>query len=219
MRPRIGITSWPRPAGDEPSDTVPRAYVRAVERAGGLPILLPLVDPADVPELLGAVDGVVVAGGGDVDPARYGAEPHPETSGVDPARDAFDAALWSHLLETGVPVLGICRAVQLLNVVLGGTLHQHVPEHRLLSTGAHPVELHGRLAELVGPAADVNSLHHQAIDRVGDGVRVTGRATDGGVEGIEVAHVLGVQWHPELLRHRPEQLALFADLVSRAGSR
>ncbi|MCU1379923.1 MAG: peptidase family protein [Acidimicrobiales bacterium] len=224
MKPRIGITSWPRPAGDrtEPSDTVPRAYVRAVERAGGLPILLPLVDPTDVEELLTAVDGVVVTGGGDVDPARYGAEPHPETGGIDAARDAFDAALWDGLLAGGVPALGICRAIQILNVALGGTLHQHMPEHRL-GDGLHRVEVRSRLAEVIGATTtEVNSLHHQAIDRLADGLTVTAQAADGGVEGVEVdghRQVLAVQWHPELLRHRPDQLALFEDLVSRASSR
>jgi putative glutamine amidotransferase len=224
VKPRIGITSWPRPAGTTPeaSDTVPRAYVRAVERAGGLPILLPLVDPTDVEELLGAVDGVVVTGGGDVDPARYGAEPHPETGSIDPARDAFDTALWNGLLADGMPVLGICRAIQILNVALGGTLHQHVPDHRL-GDGFHLVEVGSRLAEVIGaPTTDVNSLHHQSIDRLADGLTVTARAADGGVEAVEVdghPQVLAVQWHPELLRHRPDQLALFEDLVSRASSR
>ena len=226
MKARIGITTWPRPVdvdgAPEPNETVPHAYVRAVHKAGGLPLLLPVLD--DVGDLLAAVDGVVVTGGGDVDPARYGAEPHPETGGIDPARDDFDTVLWNELLARRIPTLGVCRAVQILNVVRGGTLHQHLPAHRL-GNGLHPVTVQpdSRLAEVVGTTElEVNSLHHQGVDRVGDGLVVTARSGDGGVEALEVEgapHVLAVQWHPELLRYRPEQLALFEDLVSRSGSR
>lgn len=226
MKPRIGITTWPRPVDvdgrPEPNETVPHAYVRAVQKAGGLPLLLPVVD--DVDDLLASVDGVIVTGGGDVDPARYGAPPHPETGGVDPARDQFDTVLWNRLLDGGIPTLGVCRAVQILNVVRGGTLHQHLPEHRL-GDGLHPatIEPGSRLAAVVGATElEVNSLHHQGVDRVGEGLVVTARSPDGAVEALEVdgaPHVLAVQWHPELLRYRPEQLALFEDLVSRSGSR
>ena len=228
-RPRIGITSWTRPVSSagtpEPNETVPRAYVRAVERAGGLPILLPVTASTEVAELLDVVHGVVVSGGGDVDPARYGATPASETSGVDEARDAFDLALWAQLLESAIPTLAVCRGVQILNVALGGSLHQHLPEHDRGTGVTHRAEVDpgSALAGVLGTNdVEVNSLHHQSIDRLGDAVRVIARAPDGVVEAIEIAghpSVLAVQWHPELLRHRPEQLALFEDLVRRSGSR
>lgn len=224
--PRIGITSWPRTVDQngeaEPNDTVPRAYVRAVRRAGGLPVLLPLLDPADVDDLLASVDGVVVSGGGDVHPSRYGEEPRPELWGVDTTRDEFDHVLWHRLLERPFPVLGVCRGAQTLNVALGGTLVQHLDDHPREHGDLHHAEVAAgsQLAGVVGAGAiDVNSLHHQAIEKPGDGVVVTATGHDGTVEAIEVEgapHVLAVQWHPELLRHEPRHLALFEDLVRRA---
>lgn len=227
--PRIGVTSWPRTVDHagiaEPNDTVPRAYVRAVRKAGGLPVLLPLLDPADVDDLVASVDGVVVTGGGDVDPAAYGEEPAADLKGVDPARDEFDVVLWRRLLDGPLPVLGICRGTQMLNVALGGSLVQHLPDHPNNADDRHTASIAegSRLAEVVGARQlEVNSLHHQGIDRTGDGVTVTARTTDGIVEAIEVEgapHVLAVQWHPELLRHVPAHLALFEDLVVRAAER
>ena len=226
MLPRIGITSWPRGVDfegtPEPNDTVPRAYVRAVRRAGGLPVLLPLLDPDDLDDLLAAVDGIVVSGGGDVDPARYGEAPSDVLWGVDPDRDEFDVRLWHRLLDGSLPALGICRGAQTLNVALGGSLVQHLEGHPGKAGDLHPAEVDpgSRLAEVVGGRSiDVNSLHHQAIDRPGDRVVVTARGDDGVVEGVEVEgapHVLAVQWHPELLRHEPRHLALFEDVVRRA---
>jgi putative glutamine amidotransferase len=226
--PLVGITSWPRTVDQrgapEPNDTVPRAYVRAVRKAGGLPVLLPLLDPDDVDDLLASVDGVLVTGGGDVEPARYGEEPAAELWGVDPARDAFDAALWRRLLDRPVPALGICRGTQMLNVALGGTLVQHLPEHPSDADVRHTASVAAgtRLAEVLGTTTlEVNSIHHQAIGRPGDGVVVTATTEEGIVEGVEVdgaPHVLAVQWHPELLRHVPEHLALFEDLVRRSAA-
>lgn len=207
---RIGITTWPRPVPvgdiDEPNETVPRAYVRAVVKAGGLPVLLPVVDVADLGALLDMVDGLVVSGGGDVDPALYDEEAVESVGGVDRPRDDFDIALWHAVLERPLPTLGICRGTQILNVALGGSLLQDIDGH---SSTDHRVSTAG------GESFTVNSLHHQAIDRLGDGVRVTARSDDETVEGIEVtgaAHVVAVQWHPELLRHEPAQLALFERL-------
>lgn len=226
MKPRIGLTTWPRAVDvdgtPEPNETVPRAYVRSIEKVGGLPLLLPVTD--DVDDLLDAVDGIIVTGGGDVDPARYGEAAAPETDGVDERRDEFDLALWRRILDRRMPALGICRGVQVLNVAFGGTLHQHLPEHRL-GDGLHPVtvEPSSRLAAVLGTTSiEANSLHHQAVARVGEGLRVTATSAEGGVEALEVdghPEVLAVQWHPELLRHVPAQLALFDDLVSRSGSR
>lgn len=212
-RPRIGITTWPRPVpvGDleEPNETVPRAYVRAIVKAGGLPVLLPVVDADDVDALLDVVDSLVVSGGGDVDPATYGQAATTGLDRVDHRRDDFDIALWRAVLERPLPALGICRGTQILNVALGGSLLQHIDGHR---STVHAVTTTG------GGAFTVNSLHHQAVDRLGDGVRATARAADGTIEALEVdgaPHIVAVQWHPELLRHEPAQLALFERLCRR----
>lgn len=231
MAPVIGITSWPRPVDmlgfDQPNDTVPISYVSSVRRAGGLPVLLPVTPEDQLDELLDAVDGIVLSGGGDLDPARYGVEPAPETDRIDPRRDRFDLALTQRVLERRTPALAVCRGIQVLNVLRGGTLHQHLPSHRLLDRPkepGHPVLVTAgtRLAGAVGAGAlEVNSLHHQGLDRLGQGLVPVAVADDGLVEAVELDsddHLLAVQWHPELLRHLPLHLALFADLVERSGT-
>jgi len=192
----------------------PRAYVRAVQRAGGLALLLP-PDEAVVAEpdlLLGRVDGLLLAGGADIDPASYGAEPHPETKGTWPDRDRFELALTRRALELDMPVLGICRGMQLLNVALGGTLDQHLPEsiggetHRSLAGtfSKHRVRLEP--TSLASAAAGVEGLvawshHHQGVERVGKGLRVSGWSLDDdlveAIEQPEKRFALGVIWHPE----------------------
>lgn len=231
MAPIVGITSWPRPVDllgtPQPNQTVPTSYVSSVRRAGGTAVLLPVVPDDEIDDLLDAVDGLVLTGGGDIEPLRYECATAPETDRIDTHRDRFDLALTTRVLARRTPALAVCRGVQILNVVAGGTLHQHVPTHtcpdRPKDT-VHPVDVvpGTRLAAVVGAARRlaVNSLHHQAIDRVGEGLVVTGTAPDGLVEGLERAdddHVHGVQWHPELLRTRPEHLALFVDLVERSS--
>jgi gamma-glutamyl-gamma-aminobutyrate hydrolase PuuD len=229
MAPIIGITAWPRHAdllgSPQHNQTVPTSYVSSVRRAGGTAVVLPVVPDDEVDDLLDAVDGVVLTGGGDLDPASYGAERAAETDRVDPDRDRFDSTVTLRVLERHTPALAVCRGIQILNVVAGGTLDQHVPRHTHLDLPkdtAHEVEVVAgtRLAAVVGPGPfEVNSLHHQGIDRVGGDLLVTATADDGLVEGLERVddgHILAVQWHPELLRHRPEHLALFEDLVERA---
>lgn len=192
----------------------PRAYVTAVQRVGGLAIVLPpdQVAVADPDLLLDRVDALVLAGGADIDPASYGAEPHPETKGTWPDRDAFEIALARRALERDLPVLGICRGMQLLNVALGGSLDQHLPEsigeetHRTVAGtfSKHDVRLlPGTLAcEAAGTEGFVVwSHHHQGVERLGDGVRVSGYSLDDDlVEAIELPDkrfALGVVWHPE----------------------
>jgi putative glutamine amidotransferase len=233
-RPRIGITSWPRDVEyegvPERCDTFSHDYVSSVIAAGGLPILLPLGD--DTPAgrdvfaaLLDLVDGLVLTGGGDVEPAVYGADLHEATKYTDAERDAYDIHLMSVVVERELPTLGICRGLQLSNVVLGGTLAQHLDGHEadeLAYDTAHTVHVEpgSRLADLLGHGeVEVNSLHHQAVAQLGTGVRAVATSADGVVEAIELDgrdHFLAVQWHPELLRHRPEQLGLFRDLVERS---
>jgi putative glutamine amidotransferase len=193
-----------------------RGYVDAVQRAGAIALMLP-PDPVlteDPSQLLELIDGLMLAGGADIDPASYGAAPHPKTSGTVPERDAFEIALVRRAIEQDMPVLGICRGMQLLNVAFGGTLLQHLPErfghheHRRVVgsfDGAdHEVELsEGTLAlRVVGEARHATkSHHHQGIDRLGEGLQISGvSAMDGLPEAIErpgASFVLGVQWHPE----------------------
>lgn len=192
----------------------PRAYVRCVQRAGGIAIVLPPDEGAieDPDVLLDRIDGLMLAGGADIDPASYGAEPHPETKGTWPDRDAFELALARRALERDMPLLGICRGMQLLNVALGGTLVQHLPEtlgaetHRTVA-GTFS-EHHVRLEpdSLACSAAGVESFvvwshHHQGVDRLGADLKVTGwSAEDDLPEAIELPgkrFALGVVWHPE----------------------
>jgi gamma-glutamyl-gamma-aminobutyrate hydrolase PuuD len=200
-------------------------YVKALYRAGATPVLLPVVDPDDVDDLLDAVDAVVITGGRDIDPAAYGQAAGEHCGPVDPRRDAVDLAVARAVVARDQPTLAVCRGIQVLNVALGGTLTQHVDHHMQLdryNLDAHEVTIEpaSRLAAIVGGTTiGVNTLHHQVVDRLGAGVRVVARNHEGDVEGIEVEgapHVLAVQWHPELLRHRPEHLALFAQLADAA---
>lgn len=228
-RPRIGITTYLEQARwgawDQPAVLLPHAYVAAVHRAGGIPVLLPPL-PDGAAEALAGVDGLLVAGGADVGAERYGAVPR---EGNDPPRrerDAWELALLDVALERSVPVLGICRGAQVLNVATGGSLHQHLPD--VLGSEVHrpaPAQ-HGRvrvavqpgsgLARAVGLTVDVPCYHHQAMDRLGLGLRATAWADDGTVEAVELpgdAFVLGVQWHPELDAHDDR---LFVALVQAA---
>jgi gamma-glutamyl-gamma-aminobutyrate hydrolase PuuD len=235
VKPRIGLSGYPRRTeiaiGPVLLHTASRFYVDSVMRAGGLPLVLPVIDVDEVAELLDAVHGVVLTGGGDVEPSRYGADPEPENWGVDPARDDFEEALLRGALERDMPVLATCRGMQVVNVALGGTLVQHVPK---LTGQDHSQEPHWRegvhrikieadshLAEALGATElDVNSLHHQAVLEPAPGLRAVAWAEDGTVEAIELdgnRNLVAVQWHPELLEDWPEQQGLFRQLVGRAA--
>jgi putative glutamine amidotransferase len=217
MRPLIGVTtSELRPSGastlrrqgepPHPEMALGITYAIAIERAGAVPVVLPPVID-DVEPLLGRLDGVCLSGGPDLDPEAYGArERHVELGPTEPSLDAFELALARGALERGLPLLGICRGAQALNVACGGTLHQHLPGHRQSAPGTdatHEVEVlpDTRLAALLGAGTmAVNSFHHQAVDRVGRGLRVSARAADGTVEAVEGSgFVVGVQWHAETL--------------------
>jgi putative glutamine amidotransferase len=218
---------------DADAFVLPRGYVDSVRRAGAMALLL-VPDPAlvDEPdEVLDRIDGLMLAGGADVDPAAYGAEPDPHTVGTDPRRDAFEIALVRRALERDLPLLAICRGMQVMNVACGGTLHQHLPEllghehHRRVSGSFVGSDHHVRLlaGSLAARAAGeqrhaTKSHHHQGIDRVGDGLRVTGWAEmDDLPEAIEAPHsrfALGVQWHPEA----DETSRVIAALVEEAAA-
>ena len=218
--PRIGLSCYPRTVdiatGPTRLHTVSRWYVDRIVAAGGLPLLLPVVEPALAAGLVGAIDGVVLTGGGDVGPDRYEREPQAETKGVDEARDAFELSLVKAALEGRVPLLAICRGAQVLNVALGGTLVQHVPEH-LRTTHAVRIDPGSHLAAALGVNdVAVNSLHHQAIGAAAPGVRAVGWAPDGTIEAVQVEghpEVLAVQWHPELLEDDDVSERLFASFI------
>jgi putative glutamine amidotransferase len=197
-------------------------YMRTLDAAGAMPVVLPPVI-AEVDALLDRLDGVVLSGGPDLDPAAYGArERHPELGPTEPPLDEFELALARAALERGMPILAVCRGAQALNVVCGGTLHQHVPGHRQTEPAAettHDVRLaaRSRLARIARTRSlPVNTFHHQAVDRLGAGLRVVGHAPDGTIEAIEGAgFVVGVQWHAETLA---AQLPLFEALVAAASA-
>jgi gamma-glutamyl-gamma-aminobutyrate hydrolase PuuD len=224
----IGITSYAQQARwgawDVPAALVPLDYVDAVERAGGRPLLVPPSEDG-MEETLDALDGIVFSGGSDVDPSTYGADAHPETDAPHRRRDQAELALLQAALERDMPVLAVCRGSQLLNVLRGGDLVQHLPDE--VGSDAHKevpgsFSEHGvrvaegsRLGEVIGEQGDVMSHHHQGFGRVGEGLVETAWADDGTLEGIEDPtrrFALGVLWHPEA----GEDDALFLALVEEA---
>jgi putative glutamine amidotransferase len=236
-RPVIGLCTGLERARwsvwDQEAMLLPRNYVDAVHRAGGLALLVPpdirLVDQPD--EVLDRLDGLMLAGGADIDPASYGDEAHPETIGTVPERDAVEIALARRALERDLPLLGVCRGMQLMNVACGGTLLQHLPErfghheHRRVSGSFDGADHDVRLLEgwLAARAAGetehaTKSHHHQGVDRIGAGLQVTGWSMmDELPEALELPgnrFALGVQWHPEADRDSP----LIGALVHAAGA-
>ncbi|MGD9527155.1 gamma-glutamyl-gamma-aminobutyrate hydrolase family protein [Pseudonocardia sp.] len=225
----VGLTSYGERARfgvwDVEAALLPRTYVDMVVAAGGSPLLLPPVAAAAA--AVDALDALVVTGGPDVSPSLYGAARHPRTGPPREERDAAETAVVRRALDRGIPVLGVCRGLQVLNVALGGTLQQHVPD-AVGHTGHNPTpgvfgwtdvvpSPGSRVAGALGGPVRVRCHHHQAVDRLADGLVVTARAADGLVEAVELggsAFVVGVQWHPEedAADHR-----LFAALVA-AGS-
>ncbi|MEV0700693.1 gamma-glutamyl-gamma-aminobutyrate hydrolase family protein [Saccharopolyspora sp. NPDC050389] len=210
-RPIIGISTYVETASwgvwHREAALLPTTYVDAVHRSGGVPVLLPVLP--DEPDL-SSVDALVFAGGADIDPARYGEQPHAELGPTRPPRDCWEIRLLRAALDRDLPVLGVCRGAQIMNVALGGTLHQHLPElveHREHQPepavfGSTKVDLRpgSRIAEILGERVEVPCYHHQAIDEVAPRLEVTGWADDGTVEAVELAgarFALGVQWHPE----------------------
>ena len=230
-RPVIGICAaienarWA--AWDVEVNLSPRTYSHAVQRAGALALILPPDDVvAESPdELLDLLDGLILAGGSDIDPASYGAKPHPETRNTRPERDRFEIALGTRALERDMPVLGICRGMEMLNVIQGGTLDQHLGlelhRHTPGAFADHGVRLEpGSLAaRVVGHEhTEVKSAHHQGLAELGEGVVASGSADDGIVEAIELPgqrFAVGVLWHPE----EDEQSHVVGSLVSEARDR
>ena len=244
-RPLIGVTTsevrsaervTPLPEGEPRGKEMALGmpYLRGLEAAGGLPVVMPPLDERAIEPLLDRLDGICLSGGPDLDPETYGAEPHRELGPTEPELDRFELAVARRADARGMPILAICRGTQALNIIRGGILHQHIPElsdeiaHRQTAPGDQPshevwIDPGSRLAEAiggeeieVGDMVDVNSFHHQAIDRLGDGLRISARAPDGTIEAIEDPSrrfLIGVQWHAETLVHRPYEAALFRRFV------
>ncbi|WP_128375451.1 gamma-glutamyl-gamma-aminobutyrate hydrolase family protein [Streptomyces cavernae] len=209
-RPLIGVTTYLASAArwgvwELDAALLPVGYPRLVQGAGGLALMLPPDDPSRAAAMVAELDGLVIAGGPDVEPVRYGAEAEPRTGPPARERDAWELALIEAALASGTPLLGICRGMQLLNVALGGTLVQHIDGH-VKDTGVfgrHTVTpVPGtRYASVVAEESAVPTYHHQAVDRLGTGLVASAHADDGTVEAVELpgsAWVLGVQWHPEM---------------------
>ena len=232
-RPRIGITTDTHDKPDHYES--PMAYATSVEKAGGLPLLLPYrSDLSLIPQIVDTIDGMLFSGGNDLDPALYGETYHSKAQPIDPARQKFELALLAEVERRRVPTLGICLGCQLLNVYRGGSLHQFLPdiprpsdiEHRKLDDEPprHEVTVAGDslIAAAVGKQQVIaNSSHKQSVRSVGKGLRVVAKAPDGVVEAIEdptLPLFLGVQWHPERLHEEGDHLALFRLLVERAAA-
>ena len=227
-RPLIGITTYREQARwgtwDVPAVLLPASYAEAVAAAGGEPVLLPTGSSG--PGVVARMDALVLAGGADVDPARYGAAAGPRTTVLRPDRDDTELALLAASLEAGLPVLAVCRGMQLLNAALGGDLEQHLPDRP--GAGVHDPgpglfadhEVRcapgSRVAGLLGERVAAHCHHHQAVDRLASALVATAWAEDGTVEAVEhagAAFCLGVQWHPEAGQDR----RLFAALVAATG--
>jgi putative glutamine amidotransferase len=236
--PLIGITTygrWTPPGAPRPAFRLPAVYVDAVRRAGGVPVLLPPGEHA-VDDLVARLDGFVLSGGGDVEPSLYGAERHPLSDRIDLERDAFELALASAVVAHEVPALSICRGCQVLNVALGGTLVQHLPDvvgetiaHRESTPDGeerHPVRVEpgSRLAAALATMEPVPvSSHHQAVERVAPALVPVAWAADGTIEALELpGHpwLLAVQWHPEIsAAEDASQQRLFDGLAAAARER
>lgn len=228
MQPRILV---PIPIQDQSADgrlrfSLSANYVKALLACGAVPLLLPVgVDLGEARALFEQADGVMLTGGGDVNPKRYHQAQHEETYGIDDERDELEIALVRWAAEADKPLLGICRGIQVVNVALGGSLNQHIEDHRgnpqQRSAVLHNVRVvsGSRLAHAVGTGEiGVNSFHHQAIERLAEGLTITARAPeDGVIEGVELPrcrYFVAVQWHPEdMFEERKDMRALFCDFV------
>lgn len=235
-QPLIGVTCSVYPkAISIPIAGAPEAYLQAIVRAGGVPVIIPPGLPQEALEsLLSGLQGLLFTGGGDIDPARFNGMPHPEVYDVQPERDELEISLVQRAARGGLPYLGICRGLQVINVALGGTLYTHIldqhagaREHSFVDPFprnhlAHSVKVTSgtRLAEILGETTPrVNSLHHQGVETPAPGLRVSACAPDGLIEGLEQPNHpfgLAVQWHPEWLPEHKAQQRLFRAFVEAA---
>ncbi len=222
QRPWIALTGGEETIGYAERLAIPRSYFVAVEKAGGMPFA-PGLEGDYTQEVLNRADGLLLTGGGDVDPALYGQEKHPATGDISRDRDRCEIALARAFYEAGKPIFAICRGIQVLAVALGGTLYQHVPDLPGVTanhgdkTVPHSSRLMpgSRLSAIFGAQnISVNTSHHQAVDRPPEGFAVTAFSDDGLIEGIEGGSALCVQWHPERMLDKGH-LILFEDFIRR----
>jgi len=236
--PLIGITTFRRiKDGQITQHAISEMYVKTIVRAGGVPVLIPAdLKQADAEVLIARLDGLLFSGGGDILPERYGGEPHPKVGSTDGERDELEINLVKLAVEKGLPFLGICRGIQVINVALGGTLYEDIAtqckrpiRHAYYPDWPRDLRAHGvkvapdsQLVEIVGKSEfEVNSLHHQGLLDIGDDLRAVAWAPDCLVEAIELpGHPfgIGVQWHPECIPDAPESVALFAGFLKAAGT-
>ncbi|MCV3295824.1 MAG: gamma-glutamyl-gamma-aminobutyrate hydrolase family protein [Oenococcus sp.] len=244
-KPIIAITSdisrsQSMSSNDQAIDYAPRDIVRAINQVGGIATILPAptsIHENDIGQLVDAFDGLLIPGGPDIDPRFFGEDPIPQLGGTFYERDQFEMSLIQAAVKAGKAIFGICRGIQSINVALGGNLYQDLAaqypdlkiKHRQSPTeGSFPthrvtMEKGSELAKILGQEGFVNSRHHQAVKELGTGLKVTAKAPDGVIEGIESLdsdQIIAVQWHPESMWQRfPEQLALFQNFIDRAGTR
>jgi putative glutamine amidotransferase len=236
LRPLIGITCSLE-STESASYRLHKDYVKAVSHTGGEPVILPHTDEQGIRELIGTLDGIVVSGGADIDPAYYDEEPHFALGRIEPCRDRFELELVKTAIRLGTPILGICRGMQILYVAMGGQLIQDIPsqvkgaiKHKQEAPRPHPshkvtVERNSKLSGMTGAGeVGVNSFHHQAVkEPVIDRFIVSARASDNVIEAIEFPEdrfVLGVQWHPEaMFNSSPAMIEVFAAFVAESAAR
>lgn len=231
-KPLVGLTTTRgRNSFGNPTFTVNATYVQSIVSAGGLPVLIPLdLPPDDMQVLTARLDGILFTGGDDIDPRRYGSQPHPKVSGVDARRDQVEDHLVHYAIQTNMPFLGICRGAQVINVALGGSLYEDLPDqfpHALQHDNhdlprnnlAHSVnvERESRLEQILGGGETrVNSLHHQGLRRLGESLQSSAFSPDGLVEAVELPghpYGLAVQWHPEELQEHEAMRRLFLSFI------
>ena len=239
MAPVIGITASFNPPNQGPFGEimVGESYIQAVLRAGGVPVIIPVGLPEeDLSSLITRLDGILLTGGGDIDPERFNGRAHPRVYGIDARRDALELRLAQMAAGEGVPFLGICRGIQVINVALGGTLFTDITDQapQPLKHDQYPdiprdflahsvaLEPDSRLAQILGGVSfQVNSLHHQGLEQLAPSLRAVGYAPDRLIEAVELPNHpfgLGVQWHPEWLQDDAPQRELFRAFVQAAGT-
>lgn len=232
-KPLIGITAATLPhmfdEEDLTIDYIPENYARAIRLAGGLPVLLPIAEPELAVQYMTSIDGLLLAGGADIEPHHYNETPVPELGKTLPSRDCFEFALFAAAKQQGKPIFGICRGLQLINVALGGSLYQDLPSQYSanqlphsqtppLTKPVHPIQIapDSHLAHLLGETVAVNSFHHQAIKALAPELSPVAFSEDGLIEAVEGDKLLAVQWHPEeLLESSSDMLTLFTDFIKR----
>lgn len=237
MRPIIGITSNTMNVHQSGEDFgfkvnyTARSVIKAVESAGGIPIIIPLTRDKDISEYIDLFDGLLLVGGQDISPHLYGEEPRQVMGQVSPDRDAHEMRLIKATIEAGKPILGLCRGMQLINVIFGGSLYQYLSENNKITvqhvqrtmatytTHSISIAADSYLARVMGQTSRINSFHHQAIKQLGDNLEAVAWSSDNVIEAIESKdkNIVAVQWHPELTApFDDDSLSLFKDLVERA---